>query len=295
VSRTPRPGEHEDFDALAVGWALHALEPEDETAFARHLPDCPRCARTVAETEEVMAAMATDLPPAEPYEDLRSRLRAAVERTEQVRRPAVVPPPTPDPAPGPDGGRRSDEAPPLGVPSPAAGAAAPVPAPRPRVSALRDRGWALALAAAVAAVVGLGIWNISLSTARDRAVETAAEQQAVVEEILRPGAQVVAQMSDETGPVAAVVVQDGDVQVVSQALAVNDETEETYVLWGVREGTDPEAVGTFDVARSRLDVNAVGSAPTGSDAYDGYAVSLERGRQPPAKPSEVLASGQVTS
>ena len=87
MSGTPRAGDHEGFDELAVGWALHALEPEDETLFARHLPDCARCARTVAETEEVMAALATDLPPAEPSEQLRSRLRAAVERTEQVHRP----------------------------------------------------------------------------------------------------------------------------------------------------------------------------------------------------------------
>ena len=39
----------------------------------------------------------------------------------------------------------------------------------------------------------------------------------------------------------------------------------------------------------------VGSAGTGSDAYDKYAVSLEPGRQPPATPSEVLAMGQVAS
>jgi hypothetical protein len=92
------------------------------------------------------------------------------------------------------------------------------------------------------------------------------------------------------------VLRDGDVQVVSQALAVNDDTEETYVLWGLTDGSDePEAVGTFDVVRSRLDVNEVGSARTGSGAYDGYAVSLERGRQPPTTPSVVLASGQVTS
>ena len=67
--------EHEAFDELAVGWALHALEPEDEDAFAGHLAGCARCTRTVAETHEVMAAMATDLPVAEPSVDLRARLR----------------------------------------------------------------------------------------------------------------------------------------------------------------------------------------------------------------------------
>ena len=98
MTATPRHGDHEIFDELAVGWALHALEPEDETLFARHLADCPRCARTVAETEEVMAALATDLPPAEPSEDLRARLRASVEGTDQVRRPPLVPPSAADAA-----------------------------------------------------------------------------------------------------------------------------------------------------------------------------------------------------
>jgi hypothetical protein len=148
----------------------------------------------------------------------------------------------------------------------------------------------------VAGVVGLGIWNVSLTTARDRAVETAAEQQAAIEELLQPGARVLAQMDGDSGPLATVVVRDGAVQVVSQALPVNDRTEETYVLWGVPAGSaDPEAIGTFDVVRSRLAVNAVGSAATEPDDYDTYAVSLEPGRQPPATPSEVVASGQVTN
>ena len=58
--------DHVLFDELAVGWALHALEPEDEAIFAVHLEGCARCTRTVAETSEVMAAMAADLPVAEP-------------------------------------------------------------------------------------------------------------------------------------------------------------------------------------------------------------------------------------
>jgi hypothetical protein len=286
VSRTPRPDGHEEFDELAVGWALHALEPEDEVAFARHLPDCPRCARTVAETEEVMAALATDLPPAEPSPDLRARLRAAVERTEQVRRPPAAAASTPEDAVP---SRRAPQA--HGAPA----AGADVVAPPARFAALREHGWALALAASVAAVVGLGIWNVSLDTARDRAVQAAAEQGAVVRELLQPGAEVLARLDDRGAPVATVVARGSELQVVTDGLPVNDETAETYVLWGIRGSGAPEAVGTFDVDRSRLDLNDVGSLPTGSDGYDQFAVSLEPGRQPPAQPSEVLASGQVTS
>ena len=35
--------EHEEWDALAVGWVLSALDPDDEARFADHLPGCDRC------------------------------------------------------------------------------------------------------------------------------------------------------------------------------------------------------------------------------------------------------------
>ena len=103
--------DHAPFDELAVGWALHALEPEDESFFVAHLAGCDRCATTVAETTDVMAAMATDLPPAEPSEGLRDRLRAAVEQTE----PRPVPP-----------AESARPAPPPAVPAPAARAVRPI-------------------------------------------------------------------------------------------------------------------------------------------------------------------------
>src|ERR671938_924415 len=81
--------EHQRWDELAVGWALHALEPEDEAVFAAHLPGCDRCARTVAETLEVMVSLAREVPSADPPPELRRRLRDAVGRTEQL--PAPLP------------------------------------------------------------------------------------------------------------------------------------------------------------------------------------------------------------
>ena len=81
--------EHAPFDELAVGWALHALEPEDESAFVAHLAGCERCAVTVAETRDVMSAMAADLPQPEPSEGLLQRIRTAVGETEQLPDVAV--------------------------------------------------------------------------------------------------------------------------------------------------------------------------------------------------------------
>ncbi|CAA9264343.1 MAG: hypothetical protein AVDCRST_MAG52-2770 [uncultured Blastococcus sp.] len=263
--------DHQHHDELAVGWALHALEPEDEAEFARHLPGCARCAETVAQTTEVMGALATDLPPAEPSEALRSRLRAAVEATEQVHRPAV-------PAPVP-------------APAPAAATVSAVPAPRP----VRRRVLPLALvAAAVAAVLGLGFWNIGLRSERAELAAAVAGQQDVVDALLVPGEATVAPLGDDDRPVATVVARDDELQVITQGLAPNDVANSTYVVWGLGEGA-PVPLGLFDVDRSQMALQTVGSGLTGLDEFPQYGVSIEPGREAPSQPTEVVATGQVTS
>ncbi|MGY1786265.1 anti-sigma factor domain-containing protein [Geodermatophilus sp. SYSU D00698] len=296
---SPRPDSHEPFDELAVGWALHALEPEDEALFGAHLPTCPRCTRTVAETSEVMAALAADLPPAEPDDRLRERLRAAVEESEQLPPPAGVDPaaptvaPVPPPVPGAPGGRRRTDGPvatgfPGYVPAPEE------PAPDPRPVWRRVLPNAL-VAAAVAAILALGTWNVVLSSARDDARAAAVEQQQVLEALLQPGRATIAPVQDGDGdPVATVVARDAQLEVVAHGLRVNDSSDSVYVLWGVVDDA-PVALGTFDVVSPRTDLRTVGSASTGLDDYAAYAISIEPGRQAPAQPSDVVANGQVTS
>jgi len=269
-------GEHERFDELAVGWALHALEPEDEDAFAAHLPGCARCAETVAETTELMAAMATDLPAAEPSDDLRHRLRAAVAESEQVPLRDQR-----DAAPGP-----------------------PVPA-QPSVAArgpaLEPARWRRALpgvlvAAAVATIAALGLWTVVLGSERQDLRDTVAAQSAVVEALTSPGRASIARLDPLDGgdPVATVVARDGQVQVITNGLSVNDADATSYVVWGLG-GERPVALGTFDVDRSQVAVRTVGSGQTGLDQYAEYGISLEPGQEPPAQPSDVVATGQVTS
>jgi anti-sigma factor RsiW len=273
--RDPRRGEHEAFDELAVGWALHALEPEDEAVFAVHLPGCARCAATVAETTEVMGSMARDLPPAEPSEDLRTRLRAAVETAEQLPAPARAAAPAENPP-------ESD----------------PVPAPRPA-----DRpGWRRALpaslvTAAVAAIVGLGLWNVFLTSSQERMQETVAAQEEVMAVLLTPGRTTVAplqQVGDEGRTVATVVARGDELQVVTDGLSVNDADQTTYVVWGLGEGA-PVPLGTFDVSRAQMDVRTVGSPATDLDGFSLYGISLEPGQEAPSEPTDVVATGEVTS
>ena len=124
---------------------------------SRTCAGCDRCATTVAETDDVMAAMATDLPAGR-------ALRGAAR---------------PDPRRG-RGDRAAAAAPPAARPA-AAGVARPPrgPAGRVRAGARRGRraalaGWRRALPLGWSprpspAIVGLGIWNVVLTSDRRRA------------------------------------------------------------------------------------------------------------------------------
>jgi hypothetical protein len=267
------PSDHTLFDELAVGWALHALEPEDESLFLAHLPHCPRCAATVAETSEVMAAMATDLPQPAPSEDLRQRIRLAVAETDQLpERPATAP---------------HTVAPPLRV----------VPGTRPAaVSPQRLRRFLSTglVAAAVAAILGLGVWNVALSSDREKLQSTVAEQNAVMKGLLSPGRATIAPLKAPDGKAVATVVARGDeVDLVMQGLQVNDPRSTTYVLWSMDNG-GAESLATFDVTSSQIGMKTVGSGSTAGEHHI-YGISLEPGRKAPSLPTEVVATGQVSS
>ena len=263
----PGPGHDEGFEELAVGWALHALEPEDADAFLPHLSGCARCREIVDETTEVMADLATAAPSAEPPPGLGERLRAEVARTPQdapVERPEPVAPPTP--------ARLS----PAAVP-PTAPAAVPVP---------RRRWTSVLVAASLAAVVGLGAWSAVLVGDRNEARDTAAAEAVMVEELLRPGPATVVPVNDDGRTVATLLARDDGVQVVSSALEPNDRDAETYVLWGLEQGT-PKALGTFDVDGSGMELDTM--EVDGADDFPSYGISVEPGRQAPDAPTDVVA------
>jgi anti-sigma-K factor RskA len=271
------PGHDETSEELAVGWALHALEPEDAELFTRHLEGCARCRQVVEETTDVMAELASAAPAAAPPPGLAERLRAEVARTEQDT---------------PGAGPVTPEAPERPALRPVS---APVPAPAPAALPVPRRRWtAVLVAAAVAAVVGLGGWSVVLVGDRDEARQTAAAEAEMVEALLRPGPATVIPVADDDGrTVATLLARDDGVQVVSHALQANDADTETYVLWGLEQGT-PKALGAFDVAGSGLELDTM--EVEGADDFPSYGLTVEPGRDAPEAPTtDVVARGSLPS
>jgi anti-sigma-K factor RskA len=116
----------EHVDELIPGYALHALDADDERIVVAHMSECERCRARLRDYEGVAAALAHTAPPVQPPPQLRERLLEAIEPV--VAAPAAAAPPAP--------------------------------------AASRRSWWtrisAVAVPALAAVVVVLAIWNISL-------------------------------------------------------------------------------------------------------------------------------------
>lgn len=284
----PRPEPGCPHRELAVGWALHCLEPTEESLFAAHLPDCAECRRSVQEAEEVGAALAVTVPDAAPPESLQHRILAAADGAAHDSGESGEPGAAHRRS-GPD---RDDDAGDDAGDDDGDGGVAVTPLRR---RAWRSTGRVLAAAAVVALVAVAGVLGIrvaQLDAERDRVAQQMASMTQLVERMAGTDAQAVTLAGTDGRPRAMLVAEPGRVTLLPMALPANSASE-SYVLWGLGTGT-PVALDSFDVAADATVVHTVGSV-TGAAAYSGFAVSLEPGRTPPATPSDVLATGEVDS
>jgi anti-sigma factor RsiW len=79
---------HGEFEELAAGYVLGALEPDDEHAFQRHLGGCAACEANVRELETVAGELAYAAPPVDPPDTLWAGIRREIA-PEAARRPRV--------------------------------------------------------------------------------------------------------------------------------------------------------------------------------------------------------------
>ena len=272
-----------------VGWALHALEPDEEIAAIEHMASCAECRRAAEDVAEVTTGLATAVEQRDPPPRLRASIMEIAEQTPQVpvsrAEPSRVEPESGrEPAPS----RR------------ARGGNGPVRpgADRPPATARpRRRGRTLVAAAAMLAVLaGGGVivgYAQQMRSERDASVAQAQSIFDTVARFDRPGTThaFLAPTTPNAQPVAAVMVNGAQRTVISVDLKPNSVDHQTYVLWGLNDPTRPKAVGTFDVHSAAGSPISVGSATGGS--FGTYAISLENGREAPASPSAVLAMGRV--
>jgi anti-sigma-K factor RskA len=204
------PMSHSEFEELAAGYVLGALEPDDEHAFQQHLGGCSACEANVRELEAVVGELAYAVPPADPPDTLWAGIRREI-RPEAARRAAI-------PA----------------VPGPPAGAGAR------RLRLLP----ALAAAAAILLVVALSLWNLNLrdqnAVYRDRVAALERATQLAND----PTASLVT-LDDQpgtTGAQATVIAstrQDRGVLLIENLPPL--QRNRVYELWGIPGGRIPDA------------------------------------------------------
>ncbi|MCC8251609.1 anti-sigma factor domain-containing protein [Saccharothrix luteola] len=246
-------------EELAVGYAMHALEPGEEALVRAHVLGCGRCQESVRATQEVTAALGGSVRQYDPPERLRTRLMDAIEHTPQVQVDEPVP----------LGSRRRD----------------------------RPGGWGrklLLAAAALVVVAGIGVAGVRFGQLNERVAEQdvrAGQMERALRIAADPDATR-AVLQDESGDAVAVLLSADDAAaIVPTDLPSNDVTRQIYVVWGT--GTpEPVALATFDVTASDADVRLLAWSPD-AHGHKGFGISLEEGRTAPARPSSVLASGQV--
>ena len=276
-----RPDTHERYEELAAGYALSALEPEDEQAFLRHLGGCARCERELAVHAATLTHLAYAADAPEPPESLLASIRQGVAASGRgasfpvaaVAGPADPPPPSrPEMAPVAslgDARRRKD-----------------------RLGAGRPGMW-VGIAAAAALVFGLGVWNTSLQQDRDQQDAWGDRITAAVRELRDTATDTVPLQSPEGDVVAVALVRGSELSLVVDGLPVNDDGT-TYVLWGQSRYGDVRPVGAFDVTRPGVDVREDMQVQAGVADVTRFMLTRERGSVAPPIPEQpVLASGDV--
>ena len=200
------PMTHSEFEELAAGYVLGALEPDDEHDFRRHLDGCAICEANVRELEAVVGELAYAAPPVDPPDTLWAGIRREIE-PEAARRGATL------------------------------GAAR-------RRRAGRRLLPGLAAAAAILLVVALSVWNLSLRDQNDAIRDRLAALERATQLANDPSAKLVT-MDELPGPEGAQATviassrQDRGVLLVQSLPPLA--RDRVYELWGVPQGNIDKA------------------------------------------------------
>jgi hypothetical protein len=268
--------DHESWDELLAGHALHALEQDDERRLEQHAVDCDTCQSQLADFEAVAADLGRALPPVPPPSGGKERLRAALasaERPTQAARTTAI------------ASQRVS-----------AGPAGPPPRrDRNRPGDGRARRVSRALVAGMAAITLLAAGAIGYGLHQRHVASDRASKLATAEQLLRgiaTGQRTVVMQS--SGDARGRVVQsDEHIWLVADGLAPNNPSSSVYVLWATTPQGEMSAVATFDVGKDGVAIVNRAALPDDAAAVPAFAVSHEEGRTAPARPSTPLLRSQA--
>ncbi|MDT7573641.1 MAG: hypothetical protein QOE05_3815 [Actinomycetota bacterium] len=249
---------HESYEELAVGYALSALEPDDEQQFVDHLRGCAVCARALAEHTETLGHLAYAADAETPPPSLLEGIRAGVASS---------------------------------------GRAGTFPAPlsldaardrRPRANRLMTA--TLGAAAAVVLIVSL-VFVRGLMTDRDNQQSINDRYVAAVKNLTEADARLIALKGD--GGHGTLILNGQRVSLVMAGMPRNDTKDSIYVLWEQTTFGDVSAVGAFDVKAD--DVAVVNLQLRQSpDTVRAFMVTQEKGRVAPSRTTQpVLVAGEA--
>jgi hypothetical protein len=320
---TDARGEHAQYDELAAGYALHALDSEDERQFLRHLPDCPRCREALSDYTEVAAALADNPSTIEPSPQLGERIMAAIanEPAGGAGRPPQQVGAGRDGSTDRDGSADSGSSRGDGVDQDSAARDSAARDSAARDSAARDaahrdgahrdgqgdrlpavvtdlserrhrRRLVAIVASAAAAVVIAGgtIWGGLASSGGSSPSQPTAG--CMSGQTCR---QVLLTDAHSHAPAGKVVISGHTVWLLPSGLPADNTTRQIYVLWQITGAHTPMAVGSFDVTGHGDKPVRIGSLAVPYRGTWAFAVSIEHGRTIPATPSHPVALGQVPS
>lgn len=261
-----RTEEHDQYAELAVGYALYALEPEEEQRFLGHLGACAACEQAVAEHTETLAHLAYAAEPADPPPALLEGIRDGVRAS----------------------GREATFGPPVSL-----DAARHKRAERRRPALRRAATW-VGAAAAFALIASLGVWNTSLQRDREQQQVAYGNLAQAVEAVRVQGARTVPLVGEGGAVVAVAVVHDDTMELVVDGLPPNDAAATSYVLWAKDRVGSVRPIGVFDVADQGVDVvDNIALTADGGDLTR-FMVTHEEGNVAPAVSTRaVLAAGDA--
>lgn len=269
-----RAEERCDYEDLAAGAALYALEPEEDDAFSEHLPGCVRCQDVLRSSKEAASYLGVGVPQEDPPPELRERILSQAERTPQVAG---------DQLPADDRPRvRTEEF----APPTHRAKVRRIPARR-KVSARVLVAAAAVVAIAVTGVLGARV--LELSEQQRQTVAQSEQMSSALAAVSDEGASMTVLRSPQGRQVATLVSGRHDAAVVPAELRASDASH-IYVVWGM-SGQNPVPVSTFSVRSGAPGSARVLPWSAAAAEHEVYAISLEPGQKAPAAPTNVVAKG----